>query len=240
MAMPDRVVASVFWTSPAVVALVVGGYPRLMARQRVAEVEQARRAQRLKLARDLHDFVAHDISGIIGQAQAARFVADSRPDAAGPALARIEATGLAALTTMDRVIRMLHESNDRAVEPPPTLDDLPAVIERFRAGGHIDARLVQTARTRDVPQHAAATAYRVAVEALTNVRRHAPTATHVDVSVTGNASGVQVRVCNDMAETSHPPTHPRATESGGNGLQGLRELIVNGGGTLSAGPCERG
>jgi signal transduction histidine kinase len=80
-------------------------------------------------------------------------------------------------------------------------------------------------------------AYRIVVEALTNVRRHAPAATRVDVSVTGDASGIEVRVRND---TAGPPPQPRRDRRGGRGLSGLREQVEAGGGTLSAGPCERG
>jgi signal transduction histidine kinase len=234
----ERVGASMFWTLPALVAIAIAGYPRLTAYRRAVAVEEARRAQRLQLARDLHDFVAHDLSGIVVQAQAARYVADSQPDAAAAALQRIEAAGLAALATMDRVVRTLHEPVDVTAGPPPTLDDLPGVVERFGSAGHIDARLDLTAEAAAAPRHVAATAYRVVVEALTNVRRHAPTATRVDVSVTGDASGVEVQVRNDAVGT--PPTRLRRAEPGGRGLQGLRERVAADGGTLTAGPYDRG
>lgn len=237
MATTQRIAAAAVWTMPAVVALVVGGYPRLMVHRRTVAVEQARHAQRLQVARDLHDFVAHDLSGIVAQAQAARFVAGSRPEAAGPALARIEAAGLAALATMDRMVGMLHEPDAVTVRPLPTLDDLPGLVDRFRASGHLDARLVQNSRTAEVPRDSAAVAYRIVVEALTNVRRHAPAATRVDVSITGDASRIEVCVRND---TAGPPPPQRRDRRGGRGLSGLREQVAAGGGTLSAGPCERG
>jgi signal transduction histidine kinase len=233
----QRIAAAAVWTAPAVAALVVGGYPRLMLHRRAVAVEQARQAQRLQVARDLHDFVAHDISGIVAQAQAARFVAGSRPEAAGPALARIEAAGLAALDTMDRMVGMLHEPDSATVRPLPTLDALPDLVERFRAAGGPDIRLVQGARIGAVPRDSAAVAYRIVVEALTNVRRHAPAAGRVDVSVTGDAGGVEVRVRNDTAQ---PPPRQRAGGRGGRGLSGLREQVSARGGTLTAGPCERG
>jgi signal transduction histidine kinase len=237
MPMAQRIAAAAVWTMPAVAAVVVGGYPRLMLHRRAVAVEQARHAQRLQVARDLHDFVAHDISGIVAQAQAARFVADSRPEAAGPALARIEAAGLAALDTMDRMVGMLHEPDAATVRPLPTLDDLPGLVDRFRAAGHLDARLVQSSRIAEVPRDSAVTAYRIVVEALTNVRRHAPAATRVDVSVTGDAGGIEVRVRND---TAGPPPLQQHDRRGGRGLSGLREQVAAGGGSLSAGPCERG
>ena len=234
----ERVGASMFWTLPALLALLVGGYPRLMAHRRSVSVERARRTQRLQLARDLHDFVAHDISGIVAQAQAARFVADSHPGAAGPALDRIEAAGLAALTTMDRVVRMLHEPDGDTIEPVPALHDLPAVVERFHSAGQVDARLTLAPEAAAVPLRAGATAYRVVVEALTNVRRHAPTATRVTVSVTGDASGVEVRVHNDAPRS--PGRRWARSQPGGCGLQALREQVAAAGGTLTAGPGEGG
>jgi signal transduction histidine kinase len=234
----ERIGASMFWTLPALLALVVAGYPRLTAYQRAMAVEQARRAQRLLLARDLHDFVAHDVSGIVAQAQAARFVAGSHADAATAALERIEAAGLAALTTMDRVVRMLHDPDGVTAEPPPTLDDLPDIVERFRSTGHIDVRLDLTPDAASVPRQAAATAHRVVMEALTNVRRHAPAATRVDVSVTGDDSGIEVRVRNDALGTRS--RRLRRAEPGGHGLQGLAERVTADGGTLTAGPTGHG
>jgi signal transduction histidine kinase len=232
-----RVGASTVWTLPAVLALVVGGYPRLTAYRRVSVVERARRVQRLQLARDLHDFVAHEVSGIVAQAQAARFVADTRPEAGGRALERIETAGLAALATMDQVVRMLRDSADDP-EPLPTLADLPGVVDRFRGAGHPDIRLTLTPEAVAAPRRLAATAYRVVVEALTNIRRHAPAATRVEVSVTGGARGVEVRVRNDAAG---PPARPREPSApGGWGLPGLRERVAASGGTLTAGPCGHG
>ncbi len=230
----QRVAAAAVWTTPALLAVVVGGYPRLMLHRRAVAVRQARQAQRLQVARDLHDFVAHDISGIVAQAQAARFVAGTRPEKAGPALERIEAAGLAALATMDRMVGMLHEPDPSPVRPPPTLDDLPALVDRFTTSDHLQVRLVRGPRIGEVPRDRAATAYRIVVEALTNVRRHAPAATRVDVSVTGDAGGVRVRVGND---TTGPAPRRR---HGGRGLAGLRDQVAAGGGTLTAGPCADG
>jgi hypothetical protein len=105
LATTPRLLAALIWTAPAGAALVIGGYPRFTAHQRAVAVEQVRQAQRLQWARDLHDFVTHDISGIVAQAQAARFVAASRPDAAGPALTRrLTADGLrvVVVTTFDQ------------------------------------------------------------------------------------------------------------------------------------------
>ncbi|WP_242705129.1 histidine kinase [Streptomyces griseocarneus] len=103
--------AAAFWWLPVCGAAVVGGYPRLMEYRRDRLVAGTRRSQQLELARDLHDFVAHDVSGIVAQAQAARFVAAADPGQAVPALERIEKAGLNALASMDRMVRMLHDTD---------------------------------------------------------------------------------------------------------------------------------
>ncbi|WP_204296881.1 helix-turn-helix transcriptional regulator [Actinoplanes campanulatus] len=146
---------------------------------------------------DLHDFVAHDVSGIVAQAQAARFVASGRPEAAGAALERIEAVGLAALATMDHMVGMLHEPDGPAVRPVPTLVDLPGLVDPFRAGGDADVRFTEVPRPVRAPRDTGAVAYRVVVEALTNVRRHTASARRVDVLVTGGPAGVEVRIRDD-------------------------------------------
>ncbi|MFF8955292.1 histidine kinase dimerization/phosphoacceptor domain-containing protein [Streptomyces sp. NPDC014894] len=108
----------VFWLVPVGGAVAVGGYPRRAAARRREAVDTARREQRLRLSRDLHDFVAHDISGIVVQAQAARFVAESAPEQALLALERIERAGLNALASMDRTVAMLHGDGPGGVAAP--------------------------------------------------------------------------------------------------------------------------
>ncbi|MBB4753698.1 sensor histidine kinase [Actinoplanes lobatus] len=234
----ERLAAALVWTAPAGMALVAGGYPRLTAHQRAVEVEQARQELRLRWARDLHDFVAHDVSGIVAQAQAARFVAPGRPEAAGAALERIEAAGLAALATMDRMVGMLHEPDGPAVRPVPTLVDLPGLVDRFRAGGDADVRFTEDPRPVRAPRDTGAVAYRVVTEALTNVRRHAASARRVDVSVTGGPTGVEVRIRDDGPGAT--PPQRRSPGAGGRGLAALREQVSAVGGTLTAGPADRG
>ena len=123
----DAVGACALWAGGPAVAVVIGGYPRLAEFRRRDSVAAERRAQRLALARDLHDFVAHDVSGIVALAQAARFVAGADPARALDALARVEAAGLRALDTMDRTVAML---GDLAGPPgaEPGLGDLPALL----------------------------------------------------------------------------------------------------------------
>lgn len=250
----ERAGAFALWSLPALIAAVVGGYPRLMEGRRREAVAQARRTQQLRIARDLHDYVAHDISGIIAQAQAARYVAPTDPHQAGAALERIERAGLNALASMDRMVEMLR-SADEAVEggeppmPLPGADQLPALVERFTATGTVEARLdAVPAAVGALSRDAGATVYRTAAEALTNVRRHAPSATRVDVSLTirrtlRGGKAVALVVTNDAAPSGQvirPRSPARLRHGGGHGLSGLRERLAEAGGTLSAGPHDGG
>ncbi|MEU9863999.1 histidine kinase [Streptomyces sp. NPDC047971] len=221
---------SAFWCVPSLGAAVVGGYPRFTDRRRTRAVREARHAQQLRLAHDLHDFVAHDISGIVAQAQAARFVAGQDPAAALPALERIERAGLAALASIDRTVSLLRASASADRAPVPGLGELADLVRRFGEEGRTESRLdladgVEHALSRE----AAATLHRVAAEALTNVRRHAPAATRVDVELTLLAGEVTMTVTNDGVR---PGPHPRPRERGGSGLPALAERVRASGGTL--------
>ncbi|MFE1207772.1 histidine kinase [Streptomyces albidoflavus] len=108
-----------------------GPAPTPAARNGVAGARwpEARSAQRLQLSRDLHDFVAHDVSGIVVQAQAARFVATTDPSQAVLALERIEKAGLNALASMDQTVQMLHGPEAApATDPLPGVSQLPSLI----------------------------------------------------------------------------------------------------------------
>jgi signal transduction histidine kinase len=211
----DVVGACALWAGGPAVAVVIGGYPRLAEARRRGSVAVERRAQRLALARDLHDFVAHDVSGIVALAQAARFVAGTDPARALDALARVEEAGLRALDTMDRTVAML---GDLAGPPgaAPGLDDLPALLHRFDGPSRLTFDL---AAPDGVPADVGATAYRVVREALTNVHRHAPAATAVSVVVSRTPDpALTVTVTNDApaAVTSASVTSASVTLDRGN------------------------
>ncbi|WP_433338239.1 sensor histidine kinase [Spirillospora sp. CA-294931] len=213
------------WALPAACGAALGGYLRSLDAARVRQVASARRAQRMELACDLHDFVAHDLSGMVVQAQAARVVLDADPGRAAAALARIEEIGQHALATTDRTVQML-----RAGPParPHGLADLPDLTARYN--GPVDLRL-DPALPGTASPRAEATAYRVVTEALTNVRRHAPAASTVRVTVDRTATGaLRVTVTNDLAGTG-------SDRPGGLGLLGLAERVEALGGTFTAGPA---
>ncbi|NYI05808.1 sensor histidine kinase [Allostreptomyces psammosilenae] len=246
----ERAGAAALWSLPVLMAAVAGGYPRWAARRARLAVTEARRLQQLELARELHDFVAHDVSAIVVQAQAARFVAESDPDQAAQAvlaLERIERAGLSALASMDRTVRALQQADGGPAAPPALrgVDQLPELVERFAAEGRADCRYTaEPGAAEALSREAGAAAYRLVVEALTNVRRHAPDAARVEVAIRrSGTAAVEVSVANDAPSGSR--TGPsallrRRAGHGGTGLAGLREHVTAGGGTLTAGPVDGG
>jgi signal transduction histidine kinase len=210
------------------IAVAVGGYLRATDHRRVRAVARARRAQRLDLARDLHDYVAHDISEMVALAQAGQVLAGDGAASVRDLLARIERAGIAGLESMDRTVRMLHDRPSTA--PAPSLPDLPELAERFAAAGSVTVRLDVD---QGVPRDLGPTIYRLVSEALTNVRRHARTATHVDVRVRDDGGQVAVSVADDAPGRPAP-----APQRGGFGLAGLTARVEALGGTLAAGPGE--
>ena len=228
------------WALAALCAAAVGWYLRSLDERRTQSVLKARQAQRAQLARDLHDFVAHDIGGMLAQAQAGQVIAEHEPAAAAAAFRRIERAGQEALASMDRAVRMLHEESAAEHGPLTTsasLADLCETVDRFSETGGTQVRLAID-RGLTAPRELIDTAHRVVVEALTNVRRHAPSATQVAVQVhrsgTGTAPELAVTVRDDG--TSHSPG--ALDRRGGHGLPGLTERVEALGGSLTAGPVE--
>ncbi|MFB7210877.1 sensor histidine kinase [Streptomyces sp. NPDC056255] len=228
-----------FWLLPVVTAVAVGAYPRRQELRRRRAVAESRSAQRLQLSRDLHDFVAHDISGIVVQAQAARFVAATDPSQAVLALERIEKAGLNALAAMDRTVQMLHDPEAPTTEPLPDASQLPHLAKEFTSAGATEAHLDMSPRAAEaLSREAGAAAYRIVVEALTNVRRHAPDARRATVTITLTGATVEIRVTNDGGTRAAPPR--RRASRGGLGLPALTEHAEALGGTLTAGPHGNG
>ncbi|MFH8371013.1 sensor histidine kinase [Streptomyces sp. NPDC018031] len=228
--------AAAFWALPALGAVAIGAQLRRQASRTRRAVREARRDQQLELAQDLHDFVAHDVSAIVVQAQAARFVAGTDPLQAVRALERIEAAGLSALASMDRTVHALREAGGGPAAPAPGLAALGELVERFE-GGALEA---EEAALAALPREADTAAYRVAVEALTNVTRHAPGARTVRVTLRLASGGIELAVANTAPPRGARNRLTRRRHTGGTGLAGLRERVDAAGGTLEAGPADGG
>ncbi|GAA4560809.1 histidine kinase [Planotetraspora kaengkrachanensis] len=210
-------------------ALTIGLSLRSLDARRRATTEKVRRDERLELARELHDVVAHHITGIVVQAQAARLVARRRPDTLDDCLADIESAGSGALAAMRRVVGILRDDGD-AASTTPGPEQLGDLVERFSGHGP-EVRLRLPGGESAWPPEVAGTVYRVVQESLTNVVRHARHAKSVTVSVAQDRRAVTVEVVDDAA-----PAPVRHHHRGGYGLVGMRERVEVLGGTLHAGP----
>jgi signal transduction histidine kinase len=220
------------WMFAALAAIALGAYLRGLDGRRRRAVSDARQVQRLTLARDLHDFVAHDVTGIVLEAQAATLADDVA--ASREALRRIEAAGQHALSVMDRMVHALHVAGP--VESGADLAELSALADRFPAGGSTRVRLtIESGLAGGLPAELSGVTYRIVAEALTNVRRHAPAAETVDIAVTRSGSDLAVTIA-DSGSTPRPAGEAR----GGHGLAGLTAAVTALGGTLTAGPAATG
>ncbi|QXJ23370.1 two-component sensor histidine kinase [Actinomadura graeca] len=228
--------ACAIFSAGTAAAVAAGTYLRLLEARRARAVAAARSAQRLELAQDLHDFVAHDVSAIVAQAQAGRLVAVRDPERAAELFARVEEAGQRALSSMDQAVDALRPDRDRPAgrTPQPGLDELPELAERYSGAGPATVALTLEPGL-DASREEATTVYRVVVEALTNVRRHAPGAGAVDVGVRRTSCGaLEVVVTNDSGGRPSPAS--RARRRGGTGLPGLAERVGALGGEFTAGP----
>ena len=194
------------------------------------QTEQAVAQERLRIARELHDIVAHSMSLIAVKAGIGNHVAEQRPAEAREALRVIEATSRSSLVEMRHLLGVLRSEVDaaeRAPAPGPAV--VPALVERARSAGLTVS--LSMAGTDGLPEGAGLSVYRIVQEALTNVVRHAP-ASRCEVTVAVNDDAVRVEVVNDG---------PRVTQGpGGHGLIGMRERVAVYDGTFEAGPRQTG
>jgi signal transduction histidine kinase len=204
------------------------------ARERAEAADAARRvagAERLRIARELHDVVAHAMSVIAVQAGTGRFVIDESPDVAREALANIETTSRAALDEMRRLLSVLRAEDDAAVgdlHPTPGLRDLDDLVAATAQAG-VTVDVTVHGDVLALPSGVDLCAYRVVQEALTNVRRHAR-AEAAAVSVTYSPDCLHVVIDDDGVGVAS------TASSGGHGLVGMVERVGLYGGTLHAGP----
>jgi signal transduction histidine kinase len=237
----EPIAVCAFWSLSTVVGAGAGCYLRWLDARKVQAVRQARRAQRVQLATDLHDFVAHDVSAMVVQAQAAQMLIHGDPGQAARVLRRIESDGTRALAAMDRTIRMLRELEYGAGggrTTSPGVSELPELVARYAGSGAGPIELdMAPGLDRALRQEASTAVYRVVVEALTNVRRHARPGAAVAVRLSGSAAGGVVLTVTDQAgEAGQEPRDPAGRRGGGVGLAGLAERIEALGGGFASGP----
>lgn len=213
----------VFLTVLAVAAAV-----RFRGRARQRELEQVRLGERERLARDLHDTVAHHVSAIAIRAQAGLAVGATNPDAALDSLRVIEGEATRTLAEMRSMVRYLRIDGDVDLAPMPTVADLRGLAADRPGELRVDVEL--TGPVADVPTAVSSAVYRIAQESVTNARRHARHATRVAVAVVVDASTVRLRVHDDGDAV---PAH---RVGDGYGVRGMVERATLLGGTCTAGP----
>ncbi|MFC8824467.1 sensor histidine kinase [Streptomyces sp. NPDC057137] len=212
---------------------------RLVEQETISEVERAQRTlleERARIARELHDVVAHHMSVITVQADSAPYRIDGLPDAAREEFSTIAAGARESLTEMRRLLAVLRSDGSTSERTPqPGLDRVQQLVEAtVRAG--VPAELSLAADLGPVPPSVDLSAYRIIQEALSNVVRHAPDAP-TRVSVTGTADWLTVLVVNGPATARTSPLESSGT---GHGLIGMRERVRLTGGTLDTGPLPDG
>jgi signal transduction histidine kinase len=202
---------------------------RRIAREQERAARDAVLAERARIARELHDVVAHAMSVMVVQAGAARMVVRREPERAEGALLRIEETGRTGLQEMRRLIGVLkEEEDDLALAPQPGLGELEPLLTTVRGAGLSVESLVE-GTPRDLPPGVDLTAYRVIQEALTNAIKHAGDGAHARVVTRYRPEGLDLEVADDGVG----PT-AGGGQTGGNGLIGMRERLALFGGSLDA------
>ncbi|MGW2413304.1 sensor histidine kinase [Streptomyces tubercidicus] len=228
----------VFTVVQAVLTVVVAAYSLTLRRQdaqRLRDLAAVRAAERLELARELHDLVAHHVTGIVVQARAARYT-DLEGPPAGATFERIESAGSEALGAMRRLVRVLREDGARA-HPLAGLAEVRAMADAFARTGPPVVLALETGAAHALPAEVGAAVHRIVREALTNVRKHAVDATAVRIGLRSVPRGVELRVANDGGA---PARLSEQARGGGFGLAGLTERAEAMGGRLSAGPAPEG
>lgn len=223
----------------AAVAAAAGGFVRFQDVTRQRQLDTVRAEQRTEFARDLHDFIAHHVTGIVLQAQGARIIAEQDPQRVITALEQIEKAGAETMASMRRMVGVLRQSSESSdadagpLTPLAGVAELQPLIDSFGENGSPLAQLHVDGDIDGLPVEITSSAYRVVMEALTNIRKHARDATAVDVWVQRTPDRLLVRIAND----GPPPRAGLIREAPGRfGLIGLTERLSAVGGRLQAGP----
>ncbi|MCA0145015.1 sensor histidine kinase [Blastococcus sp. LR1] len=207
---------------------------QLLELERDQEMRLAASTERARIARELHDVVAHSLSVVIAQADGGRYAGKADPEAATGALEAIAATGRQALTDMRSLLGVLREGGGEEYAPQPDVAAIPALVEDVRASG-LDVDLIIEGEPRPLPAGPQLAAYRIVQESLTNVLKHAGPASRAWVRLQWRPDALELSVLDDGRGAA-------AVESDGQGqgVRGMQERASLHGGRLEAGPRHGG
>lgn len=209
-----------------------------LEREREAQSKVAVAAERARIARELHDVVAHNVSVMVVQADGAAYVMDAAPDQAKQALETISSTGRQALAEMRRLLGVLRtgdapESGEYV--PQPDVEQIEDLVAQVRQTGlEVDFKVEGT--PRPLPSGVELTAYRVVQEALTNTRKHGGPDAGASVRLVYFDDGLGLLIEDDGRGAAHELYEDGGADGAGHGMIGMRERIGMVGGTLDAGP----
>lgn len=210
-----------------------------LERERDAQAQIAAAAERARIARELHDVVAHNVSVMVVQADGAAFALETSPEKARQALTAISRTGRQALAEMRSLLGVLRSADDEGAElaPQPGVEQLAGLLEHTRAAG-VPVSFTVEGVPRPLPPGAALTAYRIVQESLTNVRKHGGPTVTAAVTLRFCEDQVVIKVTDDgRAGSARGAARARIPGDGlGHGLIGMRERVEVYGGTVTAGP----
>ncbi|KUJ33867.1 sensor histidine kinase [Streptomyces sp. NPDC093228] len=247
-----NIAIAVFKTVPFALAWVLGDSLRTrraylaQLEERAARLEKEREAQskvavaaeRARIARELHDVVAHNVSVMVVQADGAAYVLDTAPDQAKKALETISGTGRQALAEMRRLLGVLRTGEHKEAGeyvPQPDVEQIDELVEQCRNSGlPVDFKVEGT--PRQLPSGVELTAYRIVQEALTNTRKHGGPNAGASVRLVYFDDGLGLLVEDDGKGAPHELYEEGGADGQGHGLIGMRERVGMVGGTLDAGP----
>ncbi|MGK5531637.1 sensor histidine kinase [Streptomyces sp. URMC 129] len=210
-----------------------------LEQERETQARMAVAAERARIARELHDVVAHNVSVMVVQADGAAYVLDSAPEQTRSALHTISGTGRQALTEMRRLLGVLRSEDGAATGldyvPQPGVEQLADLVDQVRDTGlPVDFRIDGT--PRPLPSGVELTAYRIVQEALTNTRKHGGPDVGATVRLEYGADALTVLAEDDGRGAQHELYQDRGADGLGQGLIGMRERVGMVGGVLKAGP----
>ncbi|SDF55252.1 Signal transduction histidine kinase [Blastococcus fimeti] len=209
---------------------------QLLELERDQEMRLAATTERARIARELHDVVAHSLSVVIAQADGGRYAGKADPTAATDALEAIAATGRQALTDMRSLLGVLREGGGEEYAPQPDVAAIPALVEDVRASG-LDVDLIVEGEPQPLPAGPQLAAYRIVQESLTNVLKHAGPASRAWVRLQWRPDALELSVLDDGRGASAAMVSP---DGNGQGLRGMQERAQLHRGRLEAGPRHGG